>query len=362
MTRISLFTFILGGAIASLVGSQAIAEDPALTPTPNKVGVILPLTGDFAYFGEEAKAGMLLAVEDLKAKGLPVPQLMFEDDKCLAVDAVTAMKRLIDQEHVTMIIGPACSTAIQSTAPVAIRAKLPVLFLLDTGPSVLKFPDPIFSLGFDPTEMARNLAHDLKKRGIQNLALIHEEEEYANLIATNFESEWQLLGGAFTSKDSQLLSDTNFRPTITRALVKHPEAIFFSSAYESGNFLKQLRTLDTSTLAYGNDTMCVTATVATAGAAAEGARCANVIVNEADPLVKELRGRLKQVMPKVPDSLFYTGLGYESIILSNEIVSGHSNTSLPHIFKNLERNELGAYSIQPSILEIKNGALVQAND
>jgi branched-chain amino acid transport system substrate-binding protein len=165
-------------------------------------------------------------------KGLRLPELIFEDDKCLAKDAVSAFRRLADEQKVSLIVGPACSTSIQSVAPVAKRSSIPVLFLLDTGESVSSVPDPLYSFGFDPPKMAHLLADDLYKRDLKSVGLVTEEEEYSVLISKAFEEEWRKLGGTIKASESLPVNSTDFRPTITKIVARKPDAIFFSSAYQ----------------------------------------------------------------------------------------------------------------------------------
>lgn len=71
-----------------------------------KVGVILPLTGDFGYFGQEFKEGFNIALEKLKADGHKVSEILFEDDQYLAKSAVSAFTKLVEVSKVSLVIGP----------------------------------------------------------------------------------------------------------------------------------------------------------------------------------------------------------------------------------------------------------------
>lgn len=352
MTKVGLFVACVL-ALWCVFAAESHAEE---SRGAESVGVILPLTGDFNYFGEQVRQGMTIALDELSAAGNRVPRFVFEDDKCLPKDGVTAYRRLVDQEHVSLVIGPGCSAAIHSVSPVAETNKTPVLFLLDTGEKVASLPDPLYSFGFDPPAMARTLARDLFKRGMRRISTITEEEEYAVLISDAFQAEWQKLGGELLANELKTAGGTEFRPTIGRAMSRKPEALFFSAAYVDGVFLKQLRVLAPNIPVYGNDTMCVTETIDVAQAAAEGARCANVLVEEQRKEVQAFRAALTAKFGKAPASLFYPALGYDAVQLALRELHLPVGSAKPLLGVS-ERNSAGMYDITPTILEIKGGTL-----
>jgi len=326
-----------------------------------KVGVILPLSGDFGYFGEEVRQGMSVAIDELRSSDAQAPQLIFEDDKCLAKVAVSAFRKLTSEQKVALVVGPACSTSIQSVAPIASRLSTPVMFLLDTGDSVSLLPDPLYSFGFDPPKMARTLADDLHDRKLKVVATVTEEEEYAVLITKAFTEKWKTLGGTIVSAESIPVNGTDLRSSITRVLSNHPEAIFYSAAYQSGTFLKQLRSLDSNIPVYGNDTMCVAETIDIAGSAANGARCGNVLLDESSPEAQAFRKAIVTKFNKAPSSLFYEALGYDSVryILEELKLKPMPGKPLLGVTK---RALNGVYDVIPSILEIKEGKMVPVSN
>ena len=318
-----------------------------------KVGVILPLSGDFGYFGEQVRQGIEIALDEIRASGAKIPEFIFEDDKCLGKDAVSAFRRLANEQKVSIIVGPACSAAIQSVAPVARQMSQPTLFLLDTGDPVSSLPDPLYSFGFDPGKMAETLAADLHQRNIKTLATITEEEEYSVLITKAFEKRWKALGGEILDAEFQPVNSPDSRSSITRALSKKPQAMFYSSAYLSGTFLKQLRSLSSDIPVYGNDTMCTAETMEIAGEAANGARCANVVLDDSLPQVQAFRSALEKNFRKAPSSLFYPALGYDSVRLVLRELHLPPMSGRPLLGVE-QRSATGVYDVIPSILEIRD--------
>ena len=85
------------------------------------IGVVLPLTGHLASAGELMKHGFDLALSEINNGQLGNPQFRFiiEDDASTPERAVAAFNKLIHEDGVSVIIGPASSSATQADFPIA---------------------------------------------------------------------------------------------------------------------------------------------------------------------------------------------------------------------------------------------------
>ncbi|HMO18231.1 MAG TPA: penicillin-binding protein activator [Oligoflexia bacterium] len=322
-----------------------------------KVGVILPLTGDFGYFGQDFKQGFLVGLDKLKAEGHKVPEILFEDDQCLAKSAVSAFTKLTKISKVSLIIGPACSASIKSISPIAQRMKVPVMFVLDAGPYVMELPDPLYSFGFNPVKMAELLAEDLIKDKHRKVSVISEDEEYAILIAEAFENYIKMHDGEIISHELIPVNTADMQSVLTKTLRQKPDVIFYSSAYQAGTFLKKLRTFNKVVPVYGNDTMCVADTIDVAKTSSDNAVCGNVFLDEINPIVQKFIEDYKTATGKIPTSLFYPALGFDSAyIMMKEL--GVDIQSKPILGTN-NKNELGVYDIPAEVLKIIDGKIVK---
>jgi ABC-type branched-subunit amino acid transport system substrate-binding protein len=100
-----------------LVGksSNDVAQDTlpqSEQPKPIKVGVIAPLSGIVAFYGEEAKRGIEAAEKtDI--------EIIYEDDQCDPKVAVAAFKKLTELDQVNVIIGPLCGSSQEALTGLA---------------------------------------------------------------------------------------------------------------------------------------------------------------------------------------------------------------------------------------------------
>jgi len=90
---------------------------------PTKIGVILPLTGELALFGEKVRRGIELAASD----GQGEFDLIFEDSASSPVKAVTAFQKLTSIDSVKFIIGPAGPGETLAVAPLAVRKRVTLI-------------------------------------------------------------------------------------------------------------------------------------------------------------------------------------------------------------------------------------------
>src|SRR3972149_11655059 len=102
---------ILLPAVATMMLSAACLARDAVAHARIKLGVIGPLTGDFAFGGQFQLNGARLKVDELNARkeGITV-ELVAEDDQSKCDVAVAAARKLITRDRVDAVLGAWQST------------------------------------------------------------------------------------------------------------------------------------------------------------------------------------------------------------------------------------------------------------
>jgi branched-chain amino acid transport system substrate-binding protein len=95
-------------AIAALctLSGEARADEPGITPDSITIGAFGPITGPAAYIGLAGRDGANLAIKEINAAGGINGRkltMIFEDDGHSPTKALAAVKKLIDQDHVSLI-------------------------------------------------------------------------------------------------------------------------------------------------------------------------------------------------------------------------------------------------------------------
>ena len=74
-----------------------------------EIGVIAPLTGPTAWWGEYVKQGIELAYEELPLDERENIKLIWEDDQCSSQKGFGALRKLIMIDKVKYVLGPLCN-------------------------------------------------------------------------------------------------------------------------------------------------------------------------------------------------------------------------------------------------------------
>ena len=129
--RITIFTFTLAAALV-IVGFSACDQiGQLLVPAPPQmedlseeipIGVVLPITGRLlSTYGVPMGNGFGLALEEINHSQLGGRSIKFiiEDDQSTIEGAVAAFNKLIHQDGVSVILGPATSSQAKAVFPIA---------------------------------------------------------------------------------------------------------------------------------------------------------------------------------------------------------------------------------------------------
>ncbi|MBL7661971.1 ABC transporter substrate-binding protein [bacterium] len=102
--------------------------------------MIAPLSGDVSAWGLDVRNSLLFAVQKLAHEKI---EFVFEDDKCLGKDAVTAAHKLVSVDKVdfAMVV---CTESMLATAPIFEANKIIVITPVATGDKVSAAGDYIF--------------------------------------------------------------------------------------------------------------------------------------------------------------------------------------------------------------------------
>ncbi len=172
--------------IGYMVGSQGAPKDEAGNPTQSwlplrkesviRIGFVGPLTGEVATVGENAKIAVQVAADEINAKGGVKGkkiEVIYEDGKCNAKDATSAGTKLISVDKVVAIIGGLCSGETLAIAPLAEKAKIPLISYASTNPKITEAGDYIFRfVASDSFQGVYAADYIVKTKGVKRVALL----------------------------------------------------------------------------------------------------------------------------------------------------------------------------------------------
>ena len=202
--------------------------------SPIKVGVVLPLTGEQAKFGEIEKNSLLMGLDEInKAGGVNgrMIELLIEDDTGKPDVGRSAVEKLISQDKVVTLTGGYSSSVTYAVCAVAQQRKIP--FLVCTGSS-----DKITEQGWDyvfriappvseyPKALNSFLAEIVKP---QSVAILHENSLFGQSGAKEFAEQCEKSGIKVLMKDGYEAGAVDFKPLLIKVKAAKPDLVYMIS-------------------------------------------------------------------------------------------------------------------------------------
>lgn len=136
----------------------------------NKIGVILPLTGEVSSVAGACQNGMTLAMENLPGALSSKINLIYEDDQNQPKNTVSAFTKLVKVNKVDAIVTFTSSTS-KAISPLADQFKIPTIAVAADF-EVVKNREHIVTFWVSPLEEAKELLKEAKNRGYKRIAMI----------------------------------------------------------------------------------------------------------------------------------------------------------------------------------------------
>ena len=253
------------------------APEPAAPSSaePFRIGAMHALTGIAESYGNPILQAMQLAVTEINAGGGVsgrMLELIPEDSKCSAQDAITAYNKLTAVDGVKIILGATCSGAMLGAAPLAEADGVVLLSPSATSPDIAAAGDYIFRTAINDAQLGVDTANTLWHDGIRAIATINETTDYAEGARRTTVAQFESLGGRVLAAESYASEVTDFRSQLTKLAAASPEAIYLASQGEfaGGTIVKQARELGYNGPIYSEVVPTNPEALGIAGAAATG--------------------------------------------------------------------------------------------
>lgn len=239
--------FVVVAAILSLV----VAASTGFAAETVKVGVLLPLTGAQAKFGEIEKRSFEMAAEEINAKGGVKGkkiELLFEDDTGKPDVGRSGMEKLISREKVPVITGGYSSSVTAAAAPVAQRFQVPFVICTGSADDITeKGYNYIFRINQFASEYPNAVESFLKEvaKDVKTVALLYENSAFGQSSSKSFEEDAKRLGLKIIVKEGYQAGAIDFKPILTKVKAANPDMIYMVSYVMDASLLmrqsKELR-------------------------------------------------------------------------------------------------------------------------
>ena len=218
-----------------------------------KIGLNYELTGAVATYGQASVQGIELAAEEINAAGGidgKKIELVKYDNKSETAEATTLATKLMTQDKVVAVLGPATSGGMKATIPVALKNKVPVVSGSATDDAVTIDASGVkeyafrtcFNDSFQGTAMAKYAA---SKFNAKTAAILKDtSSDYSKGLADNFKKTFTAAGGTIVTEEAFVKDQQDFKATLTKLKGQAFDVLYVPGYYnEAGLIIAQGRQL-----------------------------------------------------------------------------------------------------------------------
>ena len=240
--RFTRFAFVMA-IVALLAGLSACEQiQQILQPTPQMeglrgeiaIGAVHPITGRLGLDNPPVGQGFELAVAEINSSQLSDVKikLIVEDDQSTIEGAIAGFNKLIHQDDVSAILGPATSTQAQAVFSIAQQNGVVAISPISAARGLSAIGDFIFRTALTTDVLIPSgVQITQEKLGYQNAATIYDGTD---LFSTDSDA---VVKEALTANSVEIFAtetfqtgETDFSAQLTRIKESNPDVIFVSAS------------------------------------------------------------------------------------------------------------------------------------
>lgn len=292
------------------------------------IGAILPLTGDIASYGQAAKKGIDLAINEInESGGINGRRLnvIFEDNQGTARASVSAFHKLDALNEVPVIFGAAASSNTLSICEMATSKKIILMTPISSSPELTsKCGEYFFRVCPSDNAQASMMADLIHSRGHSNIAIIYVQNSWGESLHSEFTRHFKKLNCNIITAESIKEGERDLRATLTKIKAANPDALYaITYGREGGALLRQSKELSIKFPIFGADVWGSPELLNTAGDAANGVPIiapASFAGDEHDEFASSFRQAYSGEQPGT-----YSAYGYDMTLLVAEALKSTEN-------------------------------------
>lgn len=351
-------------------------EESARIRTPVVIGAVLPLTGPQAAYGVSAKSGIDLAAARVEAEGGLLGrrvEVVYIDDQGDREQAKAATARLVDKEGAVLLLGEVSSSASLAMAPLAQRARIPMISPSATAPELTQHGDFVFRTCFaDPFQAEVLARYAAEALGAEKVGVLRDlDSAYSLELSRAFEAAAKARGLDVVAVTELSAEDTSVDEPLEALAAAGAQWVYFPSYVEPvRRVLEAAARLEVPYHFLGSDGWDAQA-LETLGPAAEG----HVFVSHFDPEAPEAHVKdfvlgFRARFNERPDA--YAALGYDAARLGFDAIRRAGRTEPEALREALAETDrfdgvTGALALDPGgdpkkaavLMKIEDGARVR---
>jgi branched-chain amino acid transport system substrate-binding protein len=232
-------TFVLAAGLLCSTFAQA-AE-------PVKIGITTILSGPMADRGQSEQYGAQLALDSINQSGGVLGRQVaafYADNACKPDIGVPATRRLLELEHVPVVIGALCTPVTHAIMPMMQEAKVPLVIATSAGQDFVDASgvggnDYAFKTIPSEVDIQRGLVQWLKSQNVKSIAIVADDGEFQHANAVALAKAAKDAGMTVTA-DEVIAKDTkDFSGIFTKLKAGEPGEVVAILAGSTPAFFKE---------------------------------------------------------------------------------------------------------------------------
>ncbi len=306
--------YILSAVILLIIGTVAFSRSNAANGHAIKIGVAIPLSGNYASIGEKVRNGLELAKQDIETKNPGTSVEIIYEDACLPKDITSAVQKLVNIDKVK-VLNQFCAIGLVPSLEITEPNKV-ISIGVAANVNDLAGKKYYFSPNFSVKENAVSIADfSTSELKVKKAAFIYYNTQFGKDYRKYIGEQFVADGGEIVADEMVNLDVTDFRTNLAKIKLSNPDVIFVTHLTGGlGTIIKQTKDLGIQVPLVGNYQNEDPIVLNVAGSAAEG-----FIISSADPeIIGKNSGGFKEayrakhgVVPDVFASNAYDALSLE---------------------------------------------------
>ncbi|MBG6224197.1 branched-chain amino acid transport system substrate-binding protein [Arthrobacter sp. CAN_A2] len=223
----------------------AVPDSKTTSPTPLKLGSILPTTGTLAFLGPPEIAGVNLAVEEVNAAGGVLGQdisITHRDSGDTTTDIATQSVTDLLSQDVSAIIGAASSGVSKTVINQITGAGVVQFSPANTSPEFTTWDDKGLYFRTAPSDVlqGRTLGNYIMECGAQTVGMITLNDSYGTGLQSNIQEVIEGAGGQVVGNEMFNTGDSQFSSQVDAIAAAKPDAIVLISFDEAKSIVPLL--------------------------------------------------------------------------------------------------------------------------
>ena len=316
MTAQSRFLPLVAAALLACATSHAQRAPDTIASA--KLGAVYAFTGPLAIYTTTVRNGLQMAVAEIDAAGGVRLDLALEDDRSTKDDAINVYQKFIQRDNVLAILGPVTGGQVFAAAPLAQRARVPVMLTSVATSGVTGIGDYVFRTSVESSAIipaTAKVAHD--RFHLSRVAEITANDDQ-NAVGDRraYEAAFKALGTPVLDVETIRTGDVDYSAQLTKIKSLDPDALVITAQGEQVvGIMTQARKLGLDKVRFlGANSFNAAGVVKEAGKAMEGALSATPwFVSMTTPKNVEFVRRYRERYNADPDWL--AAQSYDAIYL-----------------------------------------------